>query len=457
MKWIKTNNRTGILMLSVILCLRTIPIVYAQTPSGCAYSRILKVLVIEQDPFLKAKNNERASVYLKQDKDLVVNDLVDDIDFSSHGNVQVHVVKKEHFDEFATFTTPIKLKNGQTSHQLDEETWLEIMKNGWWGFWDHPFVKNIKPFSYDYHYLIKKFDLVERRNEGEFDEVWLVNVDPMNTFESIMAGSTAYWINGSPIILNTVNFKIINVSISRPDVNFECFGHAAENILEKVFGSRYKSYRKNDYTVSNIDDLNLWERFTLNERSTPGFSSAGNVHFAPNSVADYDWENDSIVYSSWIDWLDYPHLTGKTKASNRQDWTFDTNKQFSAARRHHRWWFSLMPHLCEGRTKEGYSNNWWDYLYNGDYVTDVTNDDTKREYVVNEYITLYFKLTHLTGRVEKISLNTVGIHDLNIHIENDQIVGVIDGRLKALSKGETNISIYYDNVYADFPIQVTIE
>ena len=432
-----------------------ISVASAQASKDCPNPKTLNVLVIEQDPFLKAKDNVRSSVFLKQDKDVVVSDLVDDLVYSSHGNIQVIIVKKEHLDEFATFKSPMTLHNGSVSNQLDEETWLEIMKNGWYGFWDHPIVKSIKPFSYDYNYLIDKFNLIERKNNNEFDEVWLVNVDPMNTYESIMVGSTAYWINGSPIIKNATNFKIINVSISRPDVNFECFGHAAENILGKVFDSRYKSYRKNDYTVDKIEDLNLWERFTLNEYATPGYSSAGNVHFAPNSVADYNWENDSIVNSSWIDWLEYPKLTGKTKVSNSKDWVPFTSKAFSAARQHHRWWFALMPHLCEGRTKEGYSNNWWDYLYNGDYVTSISNSDSVNNYKVNEYIALNFKLEYLSGKVENITINTVGINDLHIHIPNDKKVSLENGRLKALSKGKAIIKVYYDNHYADFEINIT--
>ena len=452
---INFEKRMWIATLSVISCLAAMPLAMAQAPADCSNPKILNVLVIEQDPFLRTKENVRSSVFLKQDKDLVVSDLVDDLDYSSHGNMKVNIIKKEHLDEFPTFTSPLTLQNGNNSNRLDEETWLEIMKNGWYGFWDHPIVKSIKPFSYDYNYLIDKFNLIDRKNNSEFDEVWLVNVDPVNTYESIMVGSSAYWINGSPIIKNATNFKIINVSISRPDVNFECFGHAAENILGKIFTSRYKSYSKNDFTVDKIEDLNLWERFTLNEYATPGYSSAGNVHFAPNSVADYNWENDSIVNSSWIDWLEYPKLTGKTKVSNSKDWVPYTNKAFSAARQHHRWWFALMPHSCEGRTKEGYSNNWWDYLYNGDYVTKISNTDTVSKYKVNENITLNFKLEYQSGKVENKTIQTIDVNDLHIHIPKNKQVKLENGRLIAKAKGKTMIKVYYDNQCADFEINVS--
>ncbi len=416
--------------------------------------KILKVLVIEQDPFLKTKEPIRASVFLKQDKDSAVIDLIDDIYFSSHGLVKVELVKKEHLDEFATFHSPITLVNGEKSRTLDEATWLEIMSKGWWGFWEHPIVKDIRPYSYDYEYLLNKFDLVNRRNRGEFDEVWLVNVDPQNSYESMMVGSTAYWINGKELIKEAHNFKIMNVSISRPDVNFECFGHAAENILDRVFTSRYKSYQKNSFTVEDINDLNVWERFLLNHYATPGFASAGNVHFAPNSERDYDWENKTPVESSWIDWLDYPYLTGKTKVSNSDDWVPFKNKQFSSARQHHRWWFSLMPHIT-GRTKDGFSNNWWDYLYSGDYVTKITPEPSNSKYKRNRLITLRFTLEYQSGKVENKTLQTIASDELNVKIADETIVRIEKGQLKAVKAGSTTIRVYYDNQYAEFQINVS--
>jgi len=466
-----------IITISAILCLGTMPVLAQPISSN---PKILNVLVIEQDPYLKTKNNTRASDYLfgagDQRAKRVVSELVDDINYSSHGNVIVNIVKKEHLDEFATFNCKGTLANGKDPSRLDEATWLEVMKNGqWmnhWFQWD-PLIKDIErcmAYSYSYEYLIDKFNLINRKNNGEFDEIWHVNIDPSHTYESVMVGSTAYWINGRPIthdingkpIILTSNFKIMNLALARPDVNYECFGHAAETILNKVFSPRYDSYHPYDEIVNkdkvDIDNLmnylNPWERFTLTDFSKPGYASVGNVHFAPNSIRDYDWENKTIVESSWIDWLDYPNLTGKTKASNSADWVPFVNAQFSGARQHHRWWFSLMPH-CEGRTKEGYSNNWWDYLFNGDYVTRITNNYSKTEYKVDEYITLNYELGYHTGKIEHKTLNTIGSYDLHVHIGNYNIVKLEDGVLKAVSAGNTNIRVYYDNKYADFPINVS--
>ena len=101
-------------LMLTILFLGAVTKSMTQSPQNNAIPRVLKVLVIEQDPFLKTKDNIRASVFLKQDKDLVVNDLIDDLEFSSHGNIDINIVKREHFNEFPTFISPIPLKNGKT-------------------------------------------------------------------------------------------------------------------------------------------------------------------------------------------------------------------------------------------------------------------------------------------------------------------------------------------------------
>ena len=60
----------------------------------------------------------------------------------------------------------------------------------------------------------------------------------------------------------------MNVSISRPDANYECMGHASENILSHVF-RKNTSYKPNELSVTkaNYASLTLWEKFTLTEYS----------------------------------------------------------------------------------------------------------------------------------------------------------------------------------------------
>ena len=103
----------------------------------------LKVLIVELNPKLKTKNNMRAAEFLgyKNDTDLCVEELIEDIEYASHGVVDVEVVKKEYLEEFATYKSQVTLLNGERAYKFDESTWLDIMQNGWYGFWDNPRVK----------------------------------------------------------------------------------------------------------------------------------------------------------------------------------------------------------------------------------------------------------------------------------------------------------------------------
>ena len=69
------------------------------------------------------------------------------------------------------YSTTNTLSDGTKSKRLDEKTWLHIMKDGWYGFWDNKTVKEFGSYVFDYEYLIEKANLVERRNKNEFNEV----------------------------------------------------------------------------------------------------------------------------------------------------------------------------------------------------------------------------------------------------------------------------------------------
>lgn len=196
----------------------------------------LRVLIIEQNPTLESKGVTAAEeLGQAEDLEVVVDEMIEDIEYSSHGLVDVEIVGYEIFDEFVTSKQKITLADGSKSYTLDEDTWFELMENGWRTYWINKDVKRLGEYQYDYDYLMDKFDLVERRNNDEFDQVWLVGADPINPYETVMVGSNPYWVNGPGIQKDCDNFVIMTVYVSRRDANFECFGHMAENIMRKVF------------------------------------------------------------------------------------------------------------------------------------------------------------------------------------------------------------------------------
>ncbi len=416
----------------------------------------LRVLVIEQNPMLLSVGKTAAEQLGQDDEiDLVVDEMIEDIEYSSHGNVDVEIVGWELFDEFVTSKIPMELVNGQRAYTLDEETWFDYMKNGWRTYWVNKDVIELGQYQYDYDHLIDSFDLIERKNNDEFDQVWLVGVDPLNPYETVMVGDSAYWVNGPAIEKDCENFVIMTLYVSRRDANFECFGHMAENVMRKVFGRSYDSYEPDTMIINdkdNLESLNLWERFCLTTYSTGGtYASVGNIHFSPNSEADYDWLNEDYVESDWIDWAqNYPNLTGETILTNYEAWCPTGNKN-TVCRDHHRWWFSLFPHV-EGYTEDGYSNNWWDYLVTLDFVVDIEPVDDVIELEQDEKISnIAFNVTYNSGKIEKIRIKNL---DENVVISNEKIASFKNGKLVGKKEGTTYLEIMLDGESAKVKIKV---
>ncbi|MBR4204273.1 MAG: hypothetical protein IKQ92_02210 [Clostridia bacterium] len=343
--------------------------------------RRIRALVVEQNPLFA--DGSRLSDLLKQTADVKnsVEELRDDIRFGSHGLVEVEIAAWETVDEFPRHKVEFRLPSGP-SHSLNEETVCRLYEKGWYGWWSNEwFTKEVCPddvgFSFDYSRLLERHRIVERRRAGEFDLVLLVNLDPVYCFEACMFGKNAYWINGDPIEADCLLTAILNVSVSRRDANFECFGHMMENVMMHVFtgGSDCAGYAEHEWDGIPYEKLNLWQKFTLANRNYDGTAACGNVHFSPNSVRDYDWQNPTPVLSTWRDWHDhYPALTGETELFDPSVYIPKGIGEKHACRLHHRWWFSCMPH-ARGADFEGYSNNWWDYFVLLDYAEKTEADE----------------------------------------------------------------------------------
>ncbi|MBQ9267562.1 MAG: S-layer homology domain-containing protein [Clostridia bacterium] len=396
----------------------------------------------------------------EEDASLCIEEMIEDIEYSSHNTVSVNVVGHEYLEEFPTYqNADAMLLDGTYSNRFDEETWLDIYQDGWFEIWDDERVQNIEDYSFDYEYLIDKFDLVDRKNDDEFDMVWLVNIDPINDYESVMVGKNAYWINGEPQYANCDNFAIINVSISRRDSNFHCMGHLVENLLNNVFESDEDSFypingRGRSGTV-NYEDLSLWEKFTLNRAAyaeEQEFYGVGNEHFPANAESDYDYSNKDYVLSTWKDWVNnYPNLTNETTRINSTAWT--SGNSMAADRAYTRWFFYAMPHV-EGLNEEGYSNNWWKYIVSLDYVEKVeTVGNSKISLdLIDGSQKLKFKLKYASGAQKEISLNS----DLAIfEIENEKIASINSkGYLDLNDVGKTTLWCYVDGRKASYQITV---
>jgi len=225
----------------------------------------------------------------------------------------------------------------------DAQTYLNVVRGV-----NRPYM----PQEADYHAIINRFDILSLIARNEIDEVWVFNFPHAGFYESIMGGPGAFWCNAPPL-KNTEaakrRFVIMGFSYERGvGEMLENMGHRAESILEKTFEG-----------LPAIQ--NLWKRFIRYEKTAPGKAALGNIHFAPNSQRDYDWNNLTSVSSECDDWLkNFPNFKGEVRTVTARDWGNGD------IREHHKWWFKHLPKVT-GR-KNGILNNWWQYVMDPNHV-----------------------------------------------------------------------------------------
>ncbi|HQV93659.1 MAG TPA: hypothetical protein PLA27_02610 [Anaerolineales bacterium] len=296
---------------------------------------ILRALVIVYDPVVDKASGKKLSEHMRWNKveDLAVG-FMSDILQASGGLVRYQITQRIDVDSF-----PAKVDG----YSYDANTYLNVQRGA-----TPPYM----PQEADYLAIIKQFDILKRVARNEIDEVWIFNFPDAGFYESIMGGPGAFWCNAPPLQHTEDSkrrFVIMGFSSERGQGEMlENMGHRAESIMEKVF--------------ENLEgDENYWKRFIRYDRVHKGQAALGNVHFAPNSVSDYDWNNPSIVVSECDDWLyNFPNFKGITRQVSAADWgNGDTRK-------HHLWWMSHFPKTL-GR-RNGISHNWWQYIADPNHV-----------------------------------------------------------------------------------------
>lgn len=288
----------------------------------------LKALVINFDPVFQSKGGKPLhEVFGWNDPRSLVEGYIEDLAECSDGYLRYQVVEWQDVDAF-----PVK-KDG---FRYTEESYLRCRagQEAW-----H------QPDAVDYHAIFRQFNIPHRVEQGEIDEVWLWGFPYAGFWESTMAGQGAYFCNSPPVegIPTSRIFVTMGFNYERGvGEMLENFGHRAESIMRHVYGSW------------EHEETHAWNRFTLYDQVAPGRAGCGWMHYAPNSVRDYDWGNRNVVWSTCDDWLNYPHLTGERRQVDCEEWGGGD------IRAHHRWWLKHLPR-APGRS-EGKLNHWWPYL-----------------------------------------------------------------------------------------------
>lgn len=290
---------------------------------------ILKTLVIVYDPLVDEASGKKLSEFMHWNKvEELAKGYMSDILLVSGGLVRYQIIERLDVDDF-----PPKVDG----YQYDAQTYLNVVRG---------VSRLYMPQEADYHAIIERFNILERVARGEIDEVWIFNFPHAGFYESIMGGPGAFWCNAPPLRNTEASqrrFVIMGFSYERGvGEMLENMGHRAESIMEKTF-------------EKHPEDQNLWKRFIRYEKTHPGRAALGNVHFAPNSVRDYDWNNPSTVLSECDDWLNnFPDFKGIVRPVTAADWGGGD------IRKHHVWWMKHFPKTM-GRTN-GIRNNWWQYI-----------------------------------------------------------------------------------------------
>jgi hypothetical protein len=290
--------------------------------------------MITHDPVLKSKGGITVKEHFRgNDSNDLAEAYAEDVRWASYGYAHYHIVDRIVVDGY-----PIK----RDGFQYDEKSYLEAWENR--DFHD--------PDGVDYLKLVEEFNMIERVDSGEIDEVWLFGHPYGGYYESIMAGPNAFWCN-APALRGTEHasrqFVIMGFNFERGvGEMLEDLGHRAESMMFKI------------YAGMEGQANNLWERFLRIERDVPKKSEIGSIHFSPNSVKDYDWGNLKPVLSYCDNWYNFPDLSGEPRMVDCKEWGNGD------IRLHHLWWFRHIPHIVGER--DGISMNWWQYIIDSNTV-----------------------------------------------------------------------------------------
>jgi hypothetical protein len=297
------------------------------SPDEPAPATTSRVLAIVYDPTMEGGQKLSQSMNWYRTEDLATGCMADILQ-ASHGLARYQIVQRIDVDEF-----PAKVDG----YRYTPQEYMKVLQGA---------SQPHQPQEADYNAVLTRFDILPRIARGEIDEVWIFAFPHAGLYESSMGGAGAFWCNAPPI-KNTAScprrFVVMGFNFERYiGEMLESFTHRAESIMVKTFEKL-------------VGNANLWARFIRYDKVAPGKAACGNVHFAPNSDRDYDWNNPRTVPSECYDWLlNFPNFKGDVRDVTASEWGSGD------IRLHHQWWLNHIPRVA-GR-QNGIHNTWWQYI-----------------------------------------------------------------------------------------------
>ena len=261
--------------------------------------KLTRVLVLDFNPVIHSQNNTRLRK-LKSwaDPQTLESEYIRIVSKLSHGMINYSVI--ERISNIDMFLEKID------GFEYTETEYLNVINSH---------IEHHEPDIINYSKLIEKYDICQKVNSGQIDELWLWGGPWFGYYEAVMAGRDAYFTNALPI-KNTPcnrNINIMGFSYERGvDEMLEDLGHRMEGVMAHVFNEdpRWEPSQKTE-----------WGKFV---------SSYGWMHQPPNilySLQQYIYDDPAVKPTPCSAW-------GCTKSG------FES------------WWFNKLP------------AKWWDYLSN---------------------------------------------------------------------------------------------
>lgn len=205
-----------------------------------------------------------------------------------------------------------------------------------------------------------QFNICDKVNNGEVDEVWIYNGPWFGFYESTLVGPGAYWYNSPPVPGPHHCQRLVPIMGPSPERGIDSavhnFGHRTEATMTQVYGSWFQNR-----TAHN------WERFTLVDSLSPNYSysGCGNIHFPPNGTSDYDYQNLSVGNTNCNDFANYPELgelADTIQPVTCSEWGCTQIGYLG-------YWFGHLPSNA-GCADDIYTNDWWRYFINPELALD---------------------------------------------------------------------------------------
>jgi hypothetical protein len=135
------------------------------------------------------------------------------------------------------------------------------------------------------------------------------------------------------------------------------YGHWIENALALTVGRGFwDGCPGHNGVASDFDHFTCIHKDITS--STPvSVAGCGNVHFPPNGLSDYNYNNPTLVPGACDSWFNYPFSDKTINNTSCTAWNCTGDTQLSYLK----WWMSHLPR-SQGLNTKGNLNNWWKYI-----------------------------------------------------------------------------------------------